>query len=289
MLKRSLISSLIVILLLSLQSCSLISITQKPPLKINQSDAPREKLMSFDNQRALSAGATLNSTVAAKVYYKGTEAESKDAKTLWDMSYRFMALSGVNNDFDPTDPESLKKVFEKADGALKQKNKDLADVRQKMQDFQVERERDQKLMTDKVAKAQLESKKWGAKFGSLFYGIIIFIVLLLIGAFVIQLYTGIPIFTGLFNGGLKTMGKLVHQTVAGVENFRNKNKTILSDEKATEEQKSRAKEILDTFGTMMNNVQDLDVRDHVTKLKAHKSVVKNLYNKRERDNNGRQS
>jgi hypothetical protein len=99
---------LLLVLICLLPSCALISVTQKH-YKQDVGEAPREKLPTFENSQALAAGATLNSTVASKVYFKGTEAESKDAKVLWDMSYRFMSLAGVNSDFDATDPESLTK------------------------------------------------------------------------------------------------------------------------------------------------------------------------------------
>jgi flagellar basal body-associated protein FliL len=131
--------------------------------------------------------------------------------------------------------------------------------------------------------------KWSAKMGSMFYGIIGFIILLFIGALAIQIYTGVPVFSGLLTGSLKTAGKLMHQTVAGVENLRNNLKNTVADEKASEAEKHRAKEMLDTLGTMMNNVQDEDVRDYVNKLKTAPAVVRNIFNhnKNEKGNNKR--
>ena len=257
---------ILIVLICLLPGCSLISVTQKH-YKNDQGTAPKEKLLSFESQEAMAAGATLNNVTAAEVYYKGTEPQSPQAKILYDMSYRFMAFIGVNNNFDPTDPESLKKTFEAADKAIQEKDKNLAELRQAVDDYRTKLEGEKKIVRDKEAEMKAQDGKWSAKWGSLFYCFIGLLILIPVGAIVIQITTGVPLATGLFSGALKTFGKFTKQTVQGLEQFKKELAETKVDASATNEEKEEAKYWLDALSNTLSKTHDQDVKDYVALLK----------------------
>ncbi len=246
--------------------CSLISVTQKH-YKRDDGPAPKEKLLTFDSQQAMETGATLNNAVAAKIYYKGTEAESPDSKIIYDMSYRFMNFLGVNNNFDLTDPEALKKTFERIDNASLEKDKNIADLRVEVDEYRNRYEKETKIVRDKEAEMKAQDGKWSAKWGSLFYCFIGLLILIPVGAIAIQVTTGVPLATGLFSGVLKTFGKFTKQTVEGLEQFKKELAETKVDINATKEEKEEASYWLDALSSTLSKNHDQDVKDFIGNLK----------------------
>lgn len=116
-----------VLLAVTLSGCSLVGL-EKTYYKSDLGAPPKEKQLSFQSKEALAAGATLSNQKAAQIFYEGTKPKSKEAKIVYDLSYRFMGLAGVNVQYNPDDPESIAKVFAAADKALEENNARIHDL-----------------------------------------------------------------------------------------------------------------------------------------------------------------
>lgn len=260
---------LITLTAILLQSCALIQMDTKH-YKNDVGKAPREELLPFKDKQALGTAATANNNAAAKVYYEGTEPKSTDAKFLYDMSYRFMDFLGVDTSFDLTDPESVNKVFENADTALKAKDEINAKLEKELQDFQIRLEGEKKTSRDKAAEYEANSGKMTTRLGSMFWGWIWTIVIVFIAAIVLQIWTGIPMFTWMFKGGISALGMLKNgfkQTAAAVGDTLKELEETIKDEKATQAEKEEAKYWLDKLKENLRAKQDEIVKQHVVNIK----------------------
>ena len=236
---------LLLILLIFLTGCLDLNVDRSA----YEGKVPQEKKLSFKSTEALASGATLQNITANKVYYEGTEPKSKDAKTLVDMSYRFLGLVGVNMQFDPSDPESVKKVFAEADQAIEEKDKNLHDLREQLQKAQEDHTKEKK-----------RADSWFSRFKGGVYGLIGLIVAVLLTLLILQAVTGIPFLTGLITG-IRTFWKVSHQTVKGIQEIREK----LKKKKA--EGDVRAEELLGEIDGVLDKHQDSGVKAQVRKIK----------------------
>lgn len=217
---------------------------------------PSEKMMSFESSRALASGATLQSITANKVYYEGTEPKSADAQILLDLSYRFLGLLGVSmNSIDPADPEAVKKVFEQADKALEEKEKIIYDLRAEVKKTTEDLASQKNLVMVKGK----EVETWVSRFKKTVLGIIGFIVFITIVLFLIQIFTGIPVLTGVL-GGIRTFFKISKQTVKGIQEVREKLKQQSESDEG-------AKHILDMIDATLNKYQDEHVKSAIKRMK----------------------
>jgi F0F1-type ATP synthase membrane subunit b/b' len=202
---------------------------------------PEQKDLSFPSKEALGSGATLQNTICAKIFYKGCEPESADAKTIYDLSYRFMSFAGVVNDFDPSDPESVKKVFDNADAALKERDKNISDLQQQVKDFSTKLAEKDVIVKDKDGQLAAENGKWSLKCGGLkfwLWFILISVIVLVVVLGGLQIYTtifmppGVPFLTGPLGGFIKIF-KFAKQTIKGIETHKadieNRLKTATGD------------------------------------------------------------
>jgi len=259
---------LTVLLAVTISGCSLVEVQQrhyKPKIK----DIPQEKELSFKSKQHLAAGASLQNVTAAKVYYKGTEAESKEAKILYDMSYRFLGLVGVNMDFDPSDPESISKVFSEADNAIKEKDKNIHDLQEQVKKMNNDLATLNATTQDKIAEAKSESGKWRWRFGTAVWGFFGIIILIAGGLLAAQIFTGIPFFTGAL-GMIRTIFKGVKQTVHGLEEFKHKVQKDIEQAKAEGHgyEAMAMEKALNKFKETMHKHQDYHVKDYVEKIRA---------------------
>lgn len=235
----------LLIILVLLSGCSVVSIDRST----YEGKIPQEKELSFVSKEALATGATLQNVTANKIYYEGTDPKSKDAKTLLDMSYRFLGLVGVKMNFDPSDPESVSKVFEAADKALEEKDKNLHELK-----IALKKAEDDRIVAEKKAGTWLSRFKTGV------YSLVGFIIFVLIVLLVLQVFTGIPFLTGLITG-IRTFWKVSHQTVKGIQEIRDKLK------KKKEEGDDRASDLLNEIDTILDKHQDAHVKSHIQKIK----------------------
>lgn len=265
MYRKLAVPSLLLSLLVS--GCSLMSYEAKFYKK--DYDVPKEKSMSFASSRALAAGATLQNMTAARVYYKGCEAESKEAKILLDMSYRFLGLAGVNSQFDPADPESVKKIFDAADRALEEKERALYQLREEVKTMQHQLATGQKIIQDKEAQLIDSNGKWSLKFDNLwrwFIGIVSFVVIFVLGLGVAQVLTGIPFLSALF-GGIKTIFLAARQTIQGIEDLRNELKAQ-AESSGDPAKRAEAKILLRMLDEKLSRAQDESVKVWIARQKA---------------------
>lgn len=258
---------LLIALILCLTGCSLIGI-EKSFYKRDVGTPPQEKTMSFESKEALATGATLQNVTAAKVFYKGAAPESKEAKILYDMSYRFLGLAGVNMQFDPADPESVKKVFEKADKALEEKDSIIHQLQEDVKKFNQELATREKAIKDKGEELEQQNGKWRTHLGNLWFWIwfvVVACIVVVIGLGVLQVYTGIPWLTGLF-GGIGKMFKVGRQTIEGVQRIKDELKNRISDAE-TEKEKEAYKGVLTLISQKLSEKQDEEVKAWVSKQK----------------------
>lgn len=269
MLRHSLVS-LVVLSLLLTSGCSFVSF-EKRFYKRDIDPVVKDEL-SFASKEALAAGATLQNQTAAEIYYKGTKPESKQAKILYEMSYRFMHLAGVNNNFDPTDPESVEKVFKEADNALREKDKTIHNLEVRVKQQLEEMAARDKLVRDKVAELEDVEGKWRAKLGKIWYWIYtvaISIVVVIVGLGILQAWTGIPLLTGLF-GGIRLIFGAAKQTIKGVQTVRDELKHTIQNG-GTEEEKAHAKKVLEKIDKALAESQDESVKNWIRKQKEKMS------------------
>jgi len=248
--------------------CSLVEVQQqhyKPKIK----DIPQEKELSFKSKQHLAAGASLQNVTAAKVYYKGTEPESKEAKILYDMSYRFLGLVGVNMDFDPSDPESVSKVFSEADNAIKEKDKNIHDLQEKVKKMNNDLATLNATTRDKIAEAKAESGKWRWRFGAGLWGIVIAALLIAGGLLAAQIFTGIPFFTGAL-GMVRTIFKGVKQTAHGLEEFKDTIKQDIAKAKAENRgyEAKAMEDALERFKSTLSKHQDAHVKEYLERIRG---------------------
>jgi len=208
-------------------------------------ELPREKLMSFESEESLSAGATVNLEKAAEIFYKGCEPESEIAKFVLKWAIRMVGILGVNTNFDPDDPEQIKQVLEGGTKALEEKNQIIHTLRQDVESARIEAEKEKT--------SRVKEEKRSAGLVTWIWRLIWFAILL----FLIQIFTGIPVFSGL----LGVLGRLRKQAVAGTQEFRETMK------KKAEEGDVKAKEILALHDGIMDKHQDEKVKAEIKKLK----------------------
>jgi hypothetical protein len=277
----------VVLAILLLNGCAFVSVTQEHYKRGLPDKLPQQKELSFTSKEALAAGASLQNVVAAKVYYKGVAPESADAKVLYDMSYRFMGLAGINMDFDPSDPESVKKVFAEADNAIKEKDKNIDDLKRQVDVFMQEIATKTKIVKDKEAEMEANDGKWKVSFFWLKFALwtlLILIILVPIGLFLVQIFTGIPIFT-LFmktfipfaTGGVKTVFNGLKQTGVAIEETKKEIKEEIEKKKAENKNyEAQAMEFaLTKLMCKLGRHQDTDVKQLLPKIGLNKDDTRN--------------
>lgn len=232
-----------------------------------------KRVLSFASKEAMAAGATLQNLTAAEVYYKGTEPESKEAKILYDMSYRFIDLAGVNRNFDPADPDAIEDIFERADRALEEKDRVIhqleVDVQRKLEEVNGQR----KIVKDREAALVANNGKWTARFDNLWrwlWGILIGAIVILVGLGIAQVMTGIPFLT-IFFGGIRLIFGAAKQTIKGVQALRDELKDTAANG-GTEEEKKTAKEMLAKIDHHLQTNQDESVKEWIAGQKAKLKV-----------------
>jgi hypothetical protein len=254
-------------LALMLVGCSFVTIERRNyKADINP---PSKKQLSFQSKEALAAGATLQNITAAEIYYKGTSPESEKAKLLYDMSYRFMNLAGVNNQFDPSDPDSVYEVFEKADKALEEKDKIIHDLQRDVQRQLEELATNKKIIRDREAELIATQSTWSARWDTLWswiWGILIAIIVLIVGLGIAQAMTGIPFLTILF-GGVRMLFNAAKQTIHGLQVVREELKESIVSSESDEERKF-AERMLKKLDSKMAQHQDNKVKEWIAKHKA---------------------
>ena len=249
----------LIILAVILAGCSLVNIERGGTLQKSTGKLPEDKELSFKSKEALATGATLQNVTANKVYYEGTEPKSESAKILLDLSYRFMGLVGINMDFDPSDPESVEKVFQEADKALEEKDKNIHDLKVQVDDLKTR-------MAEEANYHKKEVEKHRSLAGTL-WRVIWSIIGIIAGVFVIagliQVFTGIPLLSNLLPWVSKRIHSTAKQTVEGVQEIREelKKRAKNGDNEIT------AEEALKLFDMTLEKHQDKGVKAHVRKLK----------------------
>jgi len=250
------------LLLVFLTGCfSFLTIEKGDVYRRDLEDIPQKGEMSFASKEALAAGATLQNKTAAKVYYEGTEPLSPDASILYEMSYRFLGLVGVNMDFDPSDPESVKAVFAEADKALEEKDGIIHKLENDVQDFNRRLAEEQKIRKTK----EEEAVTWRSRVWALVWGVISVAVGIVALAGILQTVTGIPFLKGLF-GLVKTMHATSKQTIAGVQEMREKLRAQ-AEASDNEEYRRLAAGILREMDQTLDKHQDAGVKMHIRRLK----------------------
>ncbi len=252
-----LIAVILIFVAIALGSCSVVSIKNDQYKKTTQK-IPQERELSFKSKEALAAGATLNSLKANQVYYEGVEAKSESAKILLDLSYRFLGLVGVNMQFDPSDPESVKKVFEEADRALEEKDKIIHDLKEDVKEQQ-RQVAENKL---KREKAEKEALTWLGRLKKTVYGFVGLVIFVFLTLLIIQAITGIPVLTGLL-GGIRTFWKVSRQTVKGVQEIREKLKKQAKND-------PNAQDMLEEIDKTLDKHHDQHVKMAIKKMKNGK-------------------
>lgn len=209
-------------------------------------DIPREKALSFETQEDISAIATANLEKSAQVYYEGTQAKSPDAEFVYQCAIRIAGILGINTQYDAKDPEQLKEILTRGTKALEEKNRQIDDLRRQVEDYQV-----------KVTQARDEAGKATTLAGTLkkwMWYLVIGAGLLL----VLQVFTGLPVFTG----SLSLLKKVTRQTVAGVQEIRD-------DLRARAAQGDpQAKSLLEKIDLTLHKHQDEQVKSQIKKLKG---------------------
>jgi hypothetical protein len=215
---------------------------------------PSEAGLSFKSKGALASGATLQNVTANQVYYEGCKPKSSAAKILVDMSYRFLGLVGVNMRFDPSDPDSIKKVFADADNAITEKDKIIHDLREQSKEYLKDLagahgERDSVVTESKTFRQRVWGVIWSIA------GVLLLVVLVLGG---VQAFTGIPLLTGMLPWAIRRMHDTSKQTVVAVQKIREELKASdVPEEKA----------LLSKMDRTLNDTQDDNVRAYVRQLK----------------------
>ena len=236
---------LVLIALVSLMGCLDLNVNKGAAHRALLDNIPQEKELSFETKEDISALATANMEKSAQVHYEGTEAKSEESEFIWQASIRIAGILGINTDFDPNDPESLKKILSKGTDALEEKNKQIDDLKTQVKDFE-----------KKVLAANEEYQKEKKRSGGLVTWIWRLIWALVI-LFVIQILTGLPVFTGT----LSLLKKLGKQTVAGIQKFREDLK------KRAAEGDEAAREQLARLDSRLDEAQDPKVKLYIKKLK----------------------
>jgi outer membrane murein-binding lipoprotein Lpp len=214
--------------------------------KVLPKDIPREKPLSFETQTDISAVATANLEKSAQIYYEGTQAKSPEADFVYQCALRIAGILGINTQYDAKDPEQLKEILTRGTKALEEKNRQIDDLRRQVEDYQV-----------KVTQAKDEAVKATSRAGLLAR----WIRYLVIGAallLVIQIITGLPVFTG----SLSLLKKAGKQTVAGIQEIRDDLK------KRAEQGDAQARDMLTRIDTTLHKHQDEQVKGFIKKLKG---------------------
>ena len=228
-------------------------------------DSPEEGVMSFQSKEALASGATLQNVTANKVYYEGTEPKSEEAQLLLDMSYRFMGLLGVRTNFDPSDPESVKKVFEAADKAVEEQDLIIDYLQREVKDYN-RKLLDAKTKTDAVSEGHksFKCKVWG-----FIWSLIGFVILVAVVLGALQMFTGIPFLSGVLPWVVRRAHSTSKQTVDAVQKVRD-NLKQMAENGESEETKALAKGVLGQIDSTLDSAQDAHVKDHIRKIKKGK-------------------
>ena len=251
---------LVMVTLVCLLGCSVISFERGDRVaKEIENSVIQEKELSFESKEALAAGATLQNMKAGQVYYEGAQPKSEEAKIVYELSFDFMDLAGIHRDFDPEDPESIKRILESDQKALEEKDKIIHQLKEDVK----AQTREKAEAADKHKKyaesAEREKKGLLARLRAWFWGVIGSVFFILVVLFLIQTFTGIPVLTGLL-GGIRTFWKVARQTVRGVQDIRNKLK-----EQA--KQDDRAQQLLDMIDQTLDRHQDDHVKRSIVKMK----------------------
>lgn len=258
-------------ILMLLQSCSLIKMESKYYKK--EDGAPIQKQeMDFEDKQALAKGATVNSKVINEIYYNGTEAKSKEAKIALEFSYEVMGIFGVNTDFDIDNLESVKNAQLEMRKAVEESNRIIAKLEADVKAKELEK---RNIVRDKEAELEANNGKWQAKWGSLFWGWIWTIAIVFIAAIVLQVWSGVPIFTWMFKGGINTIGMLkngLKQTVSAVGDTIKELEETTKDDKLTEAERIEAKYWLDKMKENLKAKQDEIVKEHIKIIKEKSST-----------------
>ena len=278
---RKLLWTIALCLSVSMVGCSLVNIS-KDDRQYQRSlpGLPKDKEMSFPNKRAMAAGASLANVTAAQGYYEGFKAKSKEAKLLYDLTFRFMGLCGVNMAFDPTDPDSIEKVFKEADNAVQEKEKNIADLKQQVQDFTSKLAEKEEIVRDKGAELKSFKATWKARLGSLFWGILVSVILIVVGLGAVQVYTGFPVLTGLVKtfipfakGGITTLFKLGKQTAVAIDKWKDTVVTRLEALRNSSKETYTREEVLalleeqrQALSKHLGNEQDADAKIYLKKM-----------------------
>lgn len=249
------------LILIFLMGCSFISFDRGDRIanKINQSVIPQEKELSFESKESLAKGATLQNMKAAQIFYEGTEAKSEESEIVYKLSFDFQDLTGINRDFDPEDPESIKKILEADNIALQEKDKIIHQLKEDVKKQILEKAEQSDMHKTYKSGAEKERKSLLGRLSAWFWGVIGSILCIVVVLFLIEALTKIPVLTGLL-GGIRTFWKIAMQTMRGIQEVRNKLK-----EKAKTDEK--AKELLEMMDTTLAKAQDKHVRDSIKKLK----------------------
>lgn len=201
----------------------------------------QEKELSFQSKESFAAGATVNLEKAAEVYYTGTDPKSETAHFIYQWAIRMVGVLGVNTQYDASDPDALKDVLGAGTKALEEKNAQIDALK-----------RDVKAANEATAKAEKKARGlWGWVKLLLWIGI---------GLFVVQIITGIPVFTG----SIRILKRLGKQTTKGIQQFREDLK-----EKAAQGDVA-AKQTLDDLDTTLDAHQDDKVKARIRKIKNGK-------------------
>ena len=212
---------ILIVFLVGLTGCFDMHIGKKTAHDALVDGIPEKQDLSFQTKEDLSSLATANMQKAAQVYYEGTEAKSPESEFLWQASIRLAGILNINTNFDPNDPEALKGILDKGTKAIEEKNQKIAQLEDDVKDFQ-----------KKVLEAQEEYKQEKEKSGWL-ASWIRRLIAIMVGLFVIQIITGLPVFTGF----LSFIKKGFKALVTGIQEFREdlKKKAAEGDERAKED------------------------------------------------------
>lgn len=260
--------------LLLTTGCSLFTIKQDKRSFREQRNLPQRPELPFENKEQLARASALNVDKAAKVYYKGTEAESDDAEIIWKLSLKFASTLGLNTDFDPTNPESIQKVFDGANEALRKEREQNAKLRE---DVAKANEEKAKIIRDKAAEIANHEAEWKLRLGNLWWWVVFLAIALGALCFFFPAI-GYPLVRMIF-GGIKTAA---HETFSALQSARARAKREIAEMEAKKvgnnmkseeiaelnarlDEKKRALAVLDNE---LHKAQSKKSKDFIQKLKS---------------------
>lgn len=269
--------AIILLILLNIYGCSFIEVTRENTAFRAMKDIPQRPELPFKNKEQLSRAAALNLDKAEQIYYKGSKPESEPAKVLLQLAKKFISTLGINTDFDPTDPESIKKVLFGTDEANEELRKQNAVLLERIKEINNEKT---KIIKDKAKEIQMKAKENSTlktKLGSL-WGWIMFIfwviIIILVALAIFMPTLGIPIITKIWKMGIGLLASAGKNTMKAINEIRNSWKQEIQKAKINgdETKRNMFEEKLKELDRVLKSKQTPEEKAFIKKLKEEGSL-----------------